>query len=63
MVRSRPWRTSGSQKWVGARPILSASARVTSVRGMWWVTWRMSHCPVSQVLVVLAKRSTAAAVA
>jgi len=31
VVRSRPWRTSGSQKWVGASPTFSARAMVTAV--------------------------------
>lgn len=63
VVRSRPWSTSGSQEWVGARPIFRARARVIMVVGRGWHICRMSHCPVSQALVVLANSSMAAAVA
>ena len=33
VVRSRPWRTSGSQAWRGARPTFNARARVIIVIG------------------------------
>lgn len=33
VVRSRPWRTSGSQECMGASPILRAKARVIIVVG------------------------------
>jgi len=36
VVRSKPWRTSGSQKWVGARPTFSANAIVMAVAGRGW---------------------------
>lgn len=63
VVRSRPWSTSGSHEWRGARPILSARARVIMVVGKGCDIWRMSHCPVSHALVVAANSSMAAAVA
>ena len=63
VVRSSPWSTSGSQKWVGASPTLSARAMVTAVAGRGWDSWRMFHSPVIQALVVLANRIKAAAVA
>ena len=63
VVRSNPCRTSGSQKWVGARPTLSARAIVTAVVGSGCDSSRMFHCPVIQALVVLANKMMAAAVA
>jgi len=63
VVRSRPWRTSGSQAWTGASPILRARAKVIKVVGRGWDICVMSHCPVSQALEVLANSSIAAAVA
>lgn len=33
VVRSRPWSTSGSQKWAGASPSLSARAMVMAAAG------------------------------
>lgn len=63
MVRSSPCRTSGSQKWVGARPTLSARAIVRAVAGRGCDNCRMFHSPVIQALVVLANRIIAAAVA
>lgn len=63
VVRSRPWRTSGSQKWVGASPIFSARAIVTAVAGRGWDSWRIFHSPVIHALVVLANKIIAAAVA
>lgn len=63
VVRSRPWSTSGSQKWAGASPSLSARAMVMAAAGRGWDSWRMFHSPVIQALVVLANRIRAAAVA
>lgn len=63
MVRSRPWRTSGSHVCRGARPSFRARARVIIVVGRGWVIWSMFHCPVIQALVTLANISVAAAVA
>jgi len=63
VVRFRPWSTSGSQKWVGARPSLRAKAIVMIVVGRGWESCVMFHSPVIQALVVLAKRIMAAAVA
>lgn len=48
---------------MGARPIFRARAAMTIVMGRGCVICWISHCPVSQALVVLAKRSMAAAVA
>ena len=36
VVRSNPWRTSGIQECIGARPILRAKARVIIVVGRGW---------------------------
>lgn len=36
VVRSSPWRTSGSQAWTGANPIFRARARMIIVIGMGW---------------------------
>ena len=63
VVRSRPCRTSGSQKWAGASPTFSARAIVTAVAGNGWESCRIFHSPVIQALVVLANRIMAAAVA
>lgn len=63
VVRFRPWRTSGSQKWRGANPSLSASAIVAIVVEVGFVRCRIFHSPVSQAFVVVAKRRVAAAVA
>jgi len=63
VVRSSPWRTSGSQKWMGASPTLSERASRVMVAGAGWESWRISHSPVSQALVKPANRITAAAVA
>ena len=63
VVRSNPWRTSGNHAWVGASPIFRARAMVIMVVGRGCDICWMSHCPVSQAFVVLAKRSIAAAVA
>jgi len=63
VVRSSPWRTSGSQEWRGASPIFKARAMVIIVTGRGCVICWMSHWPVNQALVVLANKSMAAAVA
>lgn len=63
VVRLSPCNTSGSQECMGARPTFSARARMIMVVGKGCVICWISHCPVSQALVVLAKRSMAAAVA
>lgn len=63
VVRLSPCSTSGSQRCMGARPILRANARVVIVVGRGWDICRISHCPVSQALVMLANRSMAVAVA
>jgi len=63
VVRSRPWRTSGIQVCKGARPILSPRAMIIIMVGRGCVICVISHWPVSQALVVEAKRSIAAAVA
>lgn len=63
VVRSRPWSTSGSQKWTGARPSLRARAMMTAVVARGCESWRIFHSPVIQALVVLANRIRAAAVA
>lgn len=36
VVRSNPWRTSGSHEWVGASPIFRARAMVIMVMGRGW---------------------------
>ena len=38
VVRSNPCRTSGSQVWTGASPILRARAMVKRVSGRGWVS-------------------------
>lgn len=63
VIRSSPWRTSGSQKCTGARPSLRARAKVAMEMEAGTVKCSMAHCPVTQALVVLAKRIMAAAVA
>ena len=63
VVRSKPCRTSGSQKWVGASPTFNASAMVTTVVVSGWESCRMFHSPVIHAFIVLAKRIMAAAVA
>jgi len=62
-VRLSPCRTSGSHECTGARPIFRARARVIIVIGRGWAICWMSHCPVSQAFVVLAKSNMAAPVA
>lgn len=63
VVRSRPCRTSGSQKCSGARPSFSASPIIAIVVAIGWDRWVMLHSPINQALVVLANRIVAAAVA
>jgi len=63
VVRSRPCITSGSQVCKGAKPIFMPRARVIIVAVRGCDTSSMAHCPVSQALVVPAKRRTAAPVA
>lgn len=63
VVRLRPCRTSGSQKWTGARPSLRAKAIVIIVAGKGWQSCVIFHSPEIQALVVLANRIIAAAVA
>lgn len=63
VVRVTPWRTSGSQKWVGARPIFSARPVMAIVQAVGWVRCVISHCPEAQALVALANKIVAAAVA
>lgn len=63
MVRFNPWRTSGSQKCIGARPIFRAKANVISVAEVGESMSVMFHCPVVQAFVVPAKRRSAEAVA
>lgn len=63
VVKSRPWRTSGSHVWRGARPNLRARARVIMVRGKGCERSLIFHWPVIQAFIELAKRIIAAAVA
>ena len=63
VVKVSPWRTSGSQKCMGARPNLIARATVIVEAGRGCESSRIFHSPVIQALVVLAKRIMAAAVA
>ena len=63
VVRSSPCRTSGSQKWAGAKPILSARAMLISATAVGSESWAMFHVPVTHAFVVLANRIMAAAVA
>lgn len=63
VVRVNPWRTSGSQKCMGANPNLIARAMVIVEAGRGCDSSRMFHSPVIQALVVLANRIMAAAVA
>lgn len=63
VVKSKPWRTSGSQKWAGARPSLSARAIVVIVSGRGSLMCVISHCPAGQALRRLANRIIAAAIA
>lgn len=63
VVRLSPWRTSGSQKCRGARPIFSARAIERSVADVWLVISVKPHWPVSQAFVVAANRRRAEAVA
>lgn len=63
VVRLSPWRTSGSQKCIGASPNLIARAMVIVEAGRGWESSRIFHSPVIQALVVLANRIMAAAVA
>lgn len=61
--RLSPWRTSGSQKCRGARPIFSARAMEISVAEVGLIISVMFHWPVSQAFVVPANRRRAEAVA
>lgn len=63
VVRVNPWRTSGSQKCIGANPNLIARAIVIVEAGKGCESSRIFHSPVIQALVVLANRIIAAAVA
>lgn len=60
--RSRPWRTSGSQMCIGARPSFRVRAIIAIVLGYTWVVCLISHSPVNQALVQVAKSSRAAPV-
>lgn len=61
VVKSSPWSTSGSQKCMGASPILRARAKVSVMAGKACKLKLMSHCPVIHAFVVLANRIRAAA--
>lgn len=63
VVSVNPWRTSGSQKCIGAKPNLIARAIVIVEAGRGCESSRTFHSPVIQALVVLANRIIAAAVA
>lgn len=61
--RSNPCNTSGSQKCIGAKPILKARASMMAVLVIGFGILLMSHCPVIQAFVVLVNRIIAAAAA
>lgn len=63
VIIGEPCITSGNQKWKGARPSFIATAVVSSREAVGWVSWVMSHCPVSWALIVLENRISAEAVA
>lgn len=63
VVRSSPWSTSGSHVCSGARPTFKERARIAMVVARGWDICKISHCPVSHALVVLANRRVAAPVA
>lgn len=52
VVREVPWRTSGNQKWNGARPSFIAMAAVRSKHDAGCVSCVMSHCPVCHALTM-----------
>lgn len=43
VVREEPWRTSGNQKWKGAKPSFMAMAVVSRRQEVGWVSWVRSH--------------------
>lgn len=61
--RSRPCRTSGIQKCIGASPILRARAIIIIVAAMGLDMLFISHSPEIQAFVVPANKIIAAAVA
>lgn len=63
VVKSRPWRTSGSQKWEGARPTFRARASIMAVAVTGWESCVIDQEPVSHAFERQVKRSTAAAAA
>lgn len=63
VVRERPCITSGSQRWVGARPSFIHNARIPRTEEAGWVIWLISHWPMNHALVVAANRRVAAAAA
>lgn len=63
VVKSSPWRTSGSQAWTGARPTFKARAIVRKAAGRGWKSNPSCHCVVKQAFSIVAKSSREAAVA
>lgn len=58
-----PCRTSGSQKCSGASPSFIDRAIVNMMQADWLVSWKISHVPVDQALIVLENRMVAEAAA
>lgn len=63
VVKSSPWRMSGSQAWTGARPTFRARAIVRKAAGRGWKSNPICHCVVRQAFNMVAKRIREAAVA
>lgn len=63
MVRFSPWRTSGNQKCIGARPIFRDNAMVASVAEVGLDISNRLHSPEVQAFVMLANKRRVDAVA